>query len=228
MFGDRLKDLRTQAGYTQQTMLEEVIQALINTGETPAEAKVSLGTYRNWEQNIAVPNSRYLKVIAPLLNTSTDYLLGITNDVTPHDFDYSTYDLLPVIKRKIPVLGNVHCGTPKYAEQEYIDLVDADVNADFALIAEGDSMTDVGIQDKDLVFVRRKSIVDNGKIAVVLIGEEAAIKRVHKTGGTLILSPANQNYEPLIFDSSSKEDIKILGEVVAYTHYFTKQNSEEE
>lgn len=192
-----------------------------------AEAARQLGvvytTYMGYEKGEREPGHDFLIKAAQTYGVTTDYLLGID---TP--LDYSRYDLLPVIKRKIPVLGNVHCGTPKYAEQEYIDLVDADVNADFALIAEGDSMTDIGIQDKDLVFVRRKSIVDNGKIAVVLIGEEAAIKRVHKTGGTLILSPANQNYEPLIFDSSSKEDIKILGEVVAYTHYFTKQNSEEE
>ena len=103
-------------------MLEEIIQALIDAGETPAEAKTSLGTYRNWEQNIAVPNSRYLKVIAPLLNTSTDYLLGITDEVAPHDIDYSAYGLLPVTKHKIPVLGNVHCGKPEYAEEDYAEV----------------------------------------------------------------------------------------------------------
>lgn len=224
MFGDRLKDLRTQAGYTQQTMLEEVIQALINTGETPAEAKVSLGTYRNWEQNIAVPNSRYLKVIAPLLNTSTDYLLGITNDVTPHDFDYSTYDLLSVTKRKIPVLGNVHCGTPTYAEQEYLATVDSEINADFALIAVGDSMIDAGIDDGDLVFVRRQSTVDNGQIAVVLINDEAAIKRVQNSGDVLILNPANPRYETLTFQAKDGKDIKILGKVVAFTHLLERKN----
>lgn len=207
----KIKNRRNELGLT----LKEVAKAL----------GVSESTVQRYETS-EIKNMGIDKVeaLANILKVTPEYLMGWSDEKG----DYSSYDLLPIIKRKIPVLGNVHCGTPKYANQEYIDLVDTDVNADFALIAEGDSMTDVGIQDKDLVFVRRKPIVDNGKIAVVLIGEEAAIKRVHKTGGTLILSPANQNYEPLIFDSSSVEDIKILGEVIAYTHYFSKQNSEEE
>ena len=207
----KIKNRRNELGLT----LKEVAKAL----------GVSESTVQRYETS-EIKNMGIDKVeaLANILKVTPEYLMGWSDEKG----DYSSYDLLPITKRKIPVLGNVHCGTPKYANQEYIDLVDTDVNADFALIAEGDSMTDVGIQDKDLVFVRRKPIVDNGKIAVVLIGEEAAIKRVHKTGRTLILSPANQNYEPLIFDSSSVEDIKILGEVIAYTHYFSKQNSEEE
>lgn len=207
----KIKNRRNELGLT----LKEVAKAL----------GVSESTVQRYETS-EIKNMGIDKVeaLANILKVTPEYLMGWSDEKG----DYSSYGLLPVTKRKIPVLGNVHCGTPKYADQEYMDLVDTDGNADFALIAEGDSMVDVGIQDKDLVFVRRKPVVDNGKIAVVLIGEEAAIKKLHKTGDTLILSPANQNYEPLIFDSGSKEDIKILGEVVAYTHYFGKQNSEEE
>ena len=196
----------------------------VTQSELASRLNVTNSAVNNWLLGNNMPRMDKIDKIASIFNIPRSILIGDSEKTDA----YSSYGLLPVTKRKIPVLGNVHCGTPKYADQEYMDLVDTDVNADFALIAEGDSMIDVGIQDKDLVFVRRKSIVDNGKIAVVLIGEEAAIKRVHKTGDTLILSPANQNYEPLIFDSSSEEDIKILGEVVAYTHYFSKQNSEEE
>lgn len=207
----KIKNRRNELGLT----LKEVAKAL----------GVSESTVQRYETS-EIKNMGIDKVeaLANILKVTPEYLMGWSDEKG----GYSSYGALPVTKRTIPVLGNVHCGTPKYADQEYMDLIDTDVNADFALIAEGDSMIDVGIQDKDLVFVRRKSIVDNGKIAIVLIGEEAAIKRVHKTGDTLILSPANQNYEPLIFDSSSVEDIKILGEVIAYTHYFGKQNSEEE
>lgn len=196
----------------------------VTQSELASRLNVTNSAVNNWLLGNNMPRMDKIDKIASIFNIPRSILIGDSEKAD----DYSRFGLLPVTKRTIPVLGNVHCGTPKYAEQEYIDLVDTDVNADFALIAEGDSMTDIGIQDKDLVFVRRKPIVDNGKIAVVLIGEEAAIKKLHKTGDTLILSPANQNYEPLIFDSSSKEEIKILGEVVAYTHYFNKQNSEEE
>lgn len=208
----------------QKNLINILSERKLTQSELAQKSGITQSSISDYINGKYEPKQDKVDAIASALNVSPSFLVGKAEP----SFDYARYGLLPVTKRKIPVLGNVHCGTPKYANQEYIDLVDTDVSADFALIAEGDSMTDVGIQDKDLVFVRRKSIVDNGKIAVVLIGEEAAIKRVHKTGGTLILSPANQNYEPLIFDSSSKEDIKILGEVVAYTHYFTKQNSEEE
>lgn len=81
MFGDRLKLMRQAKGYTQQSMLDAIIEALIESGETAKEANTSISTYRNWEQNIAIPNSRYLKVIAPLLGTTTDYLLGISKSL---------------------------------------------------------------------------------------------------------------------------------------------------
>ena len=135
---------------------------------------------------------------------------------------------LPIEKHTIPVLGNVHCGTPQYTEQDYLGVVDSNVSADFALIAVGDSMIDAGIYEGDLVFVRRKAVVDNGNLAVVLIGDETAIKKIHKTESTLVLSPANASYEPLVFDKASGEDIKVLGEVVAFTHYLKSYQSEED
>lgn len=85
------------------------------------------------------------------------------------DLYYSTYDFLPVTKHTIPVLGNVHCGTPEYTEEDYIDVVDTDIDADFALRALGDSMIGAGIEDNDLVYVRRQPAVENGELAVVLI-----------------------------------------------------------
>ncbi|MDY5835792.1 MAG: S24 family peptidase [Eubacteriales bacterium] len=215
MFGDRLKDLRTQAGYTQQTMLDEVIQALINTGETPTEAKVSLGTYRNWEQNIAVPNSRYLKVIAPLLNTSTDYLLGITNDVTPHDLDYTAYGLLPVTKHKIPVLGTVAAGTPIFADEDLETYIDPeDENADFALHVKGNSMIGDGINDNDVVYVRKQRVVAQGEIAVVLVEDEATLKHVYKTNSEVQLVASNPSFAPIVVREDDGKEISILGKVV--------------
>lgn len=210
----------------QRNLIETLNRKQMTQSELARRSGITQSSISDYINGKYEPKQDKVDRIAAALNISPSFLVGKTGDESP--LDYNRYGFLPVAKRKIPVLGNIHCGTPKYADQEYMDLIDTDVNADFALIAEGDSMIDVGIQDKDLVFIRRKPIVDNGKIAVVLIGEEAAIKRVHKTGDTLILSPANQNYEPLIFDSSSTEDIKILGEVIAYTHYFSKQNSEEE
>lgn len=77
MFGDRLKKLRINKGLTQVEMLDLIVSALIEQGHSEHDSRISISTYRNWEQNVAVPNSKYLTVIAPLLNTTTDYLLGV-------------------------------------------------------------------------------------------------------------------------------------------------------
>ncbi|MDO5015534.1 MAG: hypothetical protein Q4E09_00745 [Eubacteriales bacterium] len=40
---------------------------------------------------------------------------------------------------EIPVLDNVHCGDPVHAEEDYLDVVDADIDADCALRDVGES-----------------------------------------------------------------------------------------
>ena len=80
MFADRLKNLREQKGLTQQQMLDEIIEALSKEAQDEKDVKLSLSTYRNWEQGVSVPNSKYLRVIAPLLHTTTDYLLGVKHE----------------------------------------------------------------------------------------------------------------------------------------------------
>ncbi|MDO5016218.1 MAG: S24 family peptidase [Eubacteriales bacterium] len=174
-------------------------------------------TYMGYEKEEREPGHDFLIKAASIYGVTIDYLLGLTDERT----DYARYGLLPVTKHKIPVLGNVHCGDPVYSEEDYLDLVDADIDADFALRAVGDSMTGAGIKDKDLVFVRRQSDVDNGELAVVLInGEEAAVKRVYKYDNYISLSAENPVYAPLIFNDADNSQIKVLGKVVAHTHYY--------
>jgi len=80
MFGDRLKALRNEKDMTQQQMVDAIIARLIERGYSKEDAALSLGTYRNWEQNVSIANSKYLAVIAPMLETTSDYLLGIGTD----------------------------------------------------------------------------------------------------------------------------------------------------
>ena len=80
--------------------------------------------------------------------------------------------------KSAPILGMVACGKPQTAIQDiqgYLPL-----NMDyfgsgeyFALVAEGDSMVNVGIDEGDLVIVRRQSTCEDGQIAVVQIEDES-------------------------------------------------------
>ena len=85
---------------------------------------------------------------------------------------------------RVPVLGEVACGIPKLAEEK----IDAYVRLPVALFgsgdyyilrANGDSMTGAGIDDGDLVLIRRQSFAEDGQIVVALTENEATLKRFY-------------------------------------------------
>lgn len=85
---------------------------------------------------------------------------------------------------RVPVLGAVACGVPKLAEEnieEYVRLpVSLFGQGEFYILrANGDSMIDAGINDGDLVLIRRQDCADEGQIVVALIEEEATLKRFY-------------------------------------------------
>lgn len=85
---------------------------------------------------------------------------------------------------KVPVLGAVSCGVPKFAEEnieEYVRLPIALFGSGdfFILRANGDSMIEANIDDGDLVVVRRQSFASEGQIVVALMEDEATLKRYY-------------------------------------------------
>lgn len=85
---------------------------------------------------------------------------------------------------RVPVLGAVSCGVPKLAEEnieEYVRLpVSLFGSGDFYILrANGDSMIDAGIDDGDLVLIRKQSSAEPGQIVVALMEEEATLKRYY-------------------------------------------------
>ena len=79
-------------------------------------------------------------------------------------------------------------------------------------------MIDAGIRDGSIVFIKSQPTVDNGQIAVVLIDDEATLKRVYfdKDNKRMILNPANPAYAPIIVDSTQIEcgKVRSLGKAV--------------
>lgn len=85
---------------------------------------------------------------------------------------------------EVPVLGAVSCGLPKYAEgniEEYVRLpVSVFGRGEYFLLrANGDSMIEVGIDDGDLVLVKKQNFAENGQIVVALMEDEATLKRFY-------------------------------------------------
>ncbi|MBQ3477499.1 MAG: hypothetical protein IJH25_04920, partial [Clostridia bacterium] len=134
--------------------------------------------------------------------------------VEAHWFD----NLLPVLTRRVPLLGTIAAGAPIYAEQ---DLAVADcetgIHCDFALRVKGDSMIGARIHDGDVVFIRRQDDVADGQIAAVVIDDEATLKRVYHVKNGLQLLSENPKYPPMMFTLAECGVIRILGLAVGFT-----------
>ena len=110
----------------------------------------------------------------------------------------------------LPVLGAVSCGIPKYAEENIEEYVQVPAswfgNGEFfALRADGQSMINAGIDDGDLVIVRKQEYAEPGQIVVALIdNEDATLKRYRPKGdGQYIdLVPENDKFKVRTVDLS--------------------------
>ena len=180
------------------------------------ELNMPYTTYVNYEKEEREPNSEVLIIIANYFHVSVDYLIGRTDN--RHSSYAVAENLIPLNHIiKIPIIGRIACGTPILAELNFegFTFCPDQVNADFALKCQGDSMIDAGIQDGDLVYIQETPKVESGEIAAVVIGEEATLKKVYYQDDTITLLPANSNYEPLIFKKEALNEIRICGKAVA-------------
>ena len=119
---------------------------------------------------------------------------------------------------EIPLLGRVAAGAPILAEEHIEDTIVLDGSLvrpgkHFALRVRGDSMKNAGIFDGDIVIVRHEAPVRSGEIGVVLIGDEATVKRVFPRREKLLLLPENDDYEPIEVRPGDP-DTRVAGKVV--------------
>lgn len=168
-----------------------------------------------------VPTLPSLKKISSALGMSLNELISVADDMPvklQDDFSFARR----ITTKKLHMLGNVACGEPIFANEEHETLVDADgsLDADFCLTAKGDSMINARIFDGDILFVKSQPAVNDGEIAVVLIEDEATVKRVYydKENNIITLMPENPMYKPMRFEGEKLNQIRILGKVV-FGHY---------
>ena len=123
----------------------------------------------------------------------------------------------------VPLMGRIAAGVPISAIQNHTqdipvppDLVGSGEH--FALEVRGDSMIDAGINEGDIIIVRRCDTAENGDIVVALVEkEEATLKRLRKKGASIALEAANPNYETRIF---GPDQVDIQGRLVGLIRRF--------
>jgi repressor LexA len=107
---------------------------------------------------------------------------------------------------RVPLVGNVACGMPIWAEEMIEDWIPISTKLVgrtqdvFMLRAKGDSMNLAGIDDGDYIVFRKQSSALPGDKVVVLIGTEATVKRVRFTKTQMIFEPVSSNpdHKPLV------------------------------
>lgn len=181
---------------------------------TQAEVAKVIGITQNgysyWENGKAKIDHESLTKLANLFGVTTDYLIGISEEVD----DKSV---------RIPVLGAVPGGIPIEAIEDIIDWEEipqamcAGGKEYFALEVKGDSMWPDYLPG-DVVIVRQDPCCESGDVCVVYVnGYDATLKQV-KLGenGSITLVPQNQSYPPRTYspEEVSTLPVSICGVVV--------------
>lgn len=91
----------------------------------------------------------------------------------------------------------------------------------FWLRVRGDSMINDGIHNGDLVLVNPVRFVEQGALAVIMVEDEATVKRFYRYGDTVKLVPANESFKAMEYFGSQLEDIRVVGKVAAVFRYVT-------
>lgn len=184
---------------------------------------VSEATVQRWESgNIKMLRHERIAKLAQVLDVPPASLMGwetseFSDNTTPLP---SNVIPLPQMK-KIPLVGQIACGTPILAEENITDYIDlpAHISADYALTCKGDSMVNIGIIDGDVVYIRQQKEVENGQVAAVMVGEdEATLKRFYYNDGIVQLVAENSTIPPKVYVGEAINQVHVIGLAVAYTH----------
>lgn len=202
-----LRDKRKEKGLTMREVAEAV--------------GVSEATVSRWESgNIANMGRSKIAALSKILDLTPAEIMGIEdqpNKSKPNDREFIPVEYNPT--HKIPVLGRISAGLPLYAEENIEDYIYTELNGGneyFGLRVVGDSMNAARICEGDIIIVRQQEQVEDGEIAVVMVGDDdATVKRFHQNGRTVTLTPQSYNpaHQVQVYDLK-ETNIRIVGKVV--------------
>ena len=183
----------------KELLVQYEIQNNLSHAEVAEEVGVSLSTYYRWISGESTKLKKTtIQKLSKVLDCDIEEVIEETNRIKP-------------------ILGNVKAGYDLWADQDiegYIELGQAEAQkGDYFLRVVGDSMEGAHIYDGDLVYVQSCSTVESGRIAVVMIGDEATIKKVYYKNDLMILEAANPKYESKFFTMQEVEEmpIRVIG-----------------
>ena len=162
-----MSDIKKVFGRNLSRLLEEHHETQAELAE---KMHVAPSSVSGWCTGTKMPRMNKVEWLASHFNVSRSELIE-DSSASSNSLPADAYPYNPT--HRIPILGRISAGLPLYAEEQIEGYTYTELNGGaeyFALRVSGDSMNSLRIQDGDLVIVRRQEIVENGEIAVVMVG----------------------------------------------------------
>lgn len=191
-FGDRLKKLRKKKGLTLDDLSNE-----FDRGKT---------AFSNYENNHRKPNMNLVNELADFFEVSVDYLLG-REDLEKEEA--KIFELIPIVDIS---MGQAILKTDNIIGYKKVPRDTVEGGEYFYLRMNGDnSMINAGIQNRDLVLIRKQVVVDNGDISLIVFEDKVSLRYFYSTEHQYILQTANPIYKPDVVDHG---EVEIIGKAV--------------
>ncbi|MBQ7096793.1 MAG: LexA family transcriptional regulator [Clostridia bacterium] len=213
-FGDKLKECRKAKNMTLEELALKYNRRF--------DGGMSKGTLSKYENNKQEPLVSVVTNLTELLDISSDYLLGRTDNP---NLDFNTESHGNDNVYPIPVFNSVSAGLGRLAESVPDEFVPtflpygASPENYIRVNVSGDSMSPL-IDDGSQILVRLQSSVENGSIAVVMVDDEDAfVKKINYGNNWIELESINPYYPIRKFENSDTSRVSVLGIVKQVTKY---------
>lgn len=128
--------------------------------------------------------------------------------------------LRPSEMTSTPLVGKIACGQPSFAVEdiEGTYMLPQDIFGTgelFLLKAFGSSMIEIGIEEGDLLVLRKQNYAEEGDIVVALVGEDTTLKRFFRKGKKIVLHPENAEMRDIIVDDCQIQGV-LVGSIKTY------------
>ncbi|MBE5734310.1 MAG: repressor LexA [Clostridiales bacterium] len=201
---ERIKQMRTKNEETILNIIEYINEKFFTVREIPSVQEIA--------DHIGIAKSsasRYLSLMESrgLVKRGDAY------------YSIQTLKIQKAMKnvQQLPIVGDIACGTPILAEQNIESYLT--ISGDFlgtgnffVLMAKGNSMINVGIEDGDYVVIRQQPSADEGQIIVAMTEDgECTLKRYYKDRRRkkIRLHPENDEMEDMYYDNIEIQGVAV-------------------
>ena len=197
--------MRSKSRELMKAICQYAEQYYLQTGISPSTTKIAdaVGVSRGtaYKYLVAMNDNGMIEYDGKNIHTDVTKKLNTENSQTDVTRKFNTET------SQTAIVGSVPCGSLQYEEEnieEYISLPTAIFGkGDFYILhASGNSMIDAGIDDGDLVVIRKQNYARDGDIVVALVENQNTLKTFYRDEQSrkIILHPENKSMDDIVVD----------------------------